>query len=196
MLAIQNTIVSRDVIEKQFVCDLNKCKGACCVAGESGAPLDEAELNIIDDVFDKIEPYLTPRGRKALKKQGHYLMDGDSEWVTPLINEVEECAYTIYDDNKVAMCAFEKAYNEGVIPWRKPISCHLYPIRIKKLKDYDAVNYEKWSVCKPACKLGEQLQVPVYKFVKDALIRKYGQAWYDELCAVANEFLSEKEKAD
>lgn len=192
MLAIQNTLVSRDVIEKQFVCDLQKCKGACCVAGESGAPLDESELAIIDSVFEKVDPYLTARGRKALKKQGRYIMDGDVEWVTPLINEVEECAYTIYDDNRVAMCAFEKAYNEGVIPWRKPISCHLYPIRIKKYKDYDGINYEKWSVCKPACKLGEQLQVPVYIFVKDALIRKYGQAWYDELCFAANEFLKQQ----
>lgn len=191
MLAIQNTIVSRDVIEKQFVCDLNKCKGACCVAGESGAPLDESEQEIIDRVFDKVEPYLTPRGRKAIKKQGRYLTDYDGDLVTPLINEIEECAYTIYDENKVAMCAFERAYNDGVIDWRKPISCHLYPIRIKKYSDYDAVNYEKWSVCKPACKLGEQLSVPVYHFVKDALIRKYGQAWYDELCTTAETYLKE-----
>lgn len=185
MIAIKNTLVSNDVIEKQFVCDLEKCKGACCVAGISGAPLDESELSIIDDIFDKVEPYLTERGREAIAKQGHYYVDMDGEYVTPLINEVEECAYTIYDNKGVAKCSIEKAYLEGKITWRKPISCHLYPVRITKYKDYDAVNYEKWSVCKPACKLGEALQVPVYKFLKDSLSRKYGKEWYDELCEVA-----------
>lgn len=190
MIAIQNTVVSRDVIDKQFVCDLEKCKGACCIAGVSGAPLSEDELPVIDRVFDKIEPYLTERGKAAIEKQGRYLIDGDGEYVTPLINEVEECAYTIYDNKGIAGCSFEKAFHEGKINWRKPISCHLYPIRITKYKDYDAVNYEKWSVCKAACKLGDSLQVPVYKFLKDSLIRKYGNEWYLELCKVAEQLNS------
>ena len=185
MIAIQNTLVSRDVIDKQFVCDLEKCKGACCIAGVSGAPLDVNELPILDEIYNSVEPYLTARGKEAIARQGRYLVDADGDNVTPLINEVEECAYTIYDEKNIAMCGIEKAYLEGKITWRKPVSCHLYPVRITKFKDYDAVNYEKWSVCKAACKLGEALQVPVYVFLKDSLTRKYGQAWYDELCLVA-----------
>lgn len=185
MIAVGNTLVSRDVIEKQFVCDLAKCKGACCIAGVSGAPLLESELKELDKIYPKVKPYLTERGKEAIEKQGKYLVDNDGEYVTPLINEVEECAYTIYDANNVAKCGIEQAWHDGKITYRKPISCHLYPIRITYYKDYDAINYERWDVCKAACKLGEQLQVPVYKFVKDALIVKYGQAWYNELEAIA-----------
>jgi hypothetical protein len=195
MIAIKNTLVSRDVIDKQFVCDLEKCKGACCIAGVSGAPLDESELSIIDDIYDKVEPYLTARGKAAIEKQGRYLVDTDGEYVTPLINEVEECAYTIFDEKGIAKCSIEKAYLDGKIKWRKPVSCHLYPVRITKFKDYDAVNYEKWSVCKAACKLGESLQVPVYKFLKDSLIRKYGNDWYDELSQIAEQLNSGAEVA-
>lgn len=181
MIAIQQTLVSLDLVEKEFVCDLNACKGACCIAGVSGAPLTQSELPVLESIYKKVKPYLTERGKQAIDKQGRYLVDGDGEYVTPLINGNEECAYTIYDENNVAKCGIEKAYFDGKINFRKPISCHLYPVRIKKYKDYEAVNYEKWSVCKAACKLGAQLKVPVYKFVKDALIVNYGQNWYDEL---------------
>ncbi|MBK8846854.1 MAG: DUF3109 family protein [Bacteroidetes bacterium] len=192
MIAVGNTLVSRDVVEKEFVCDLAKCKGACCIAGESGAPLLESELAILDKIYPKIESYLTERGKAAIAKQGKYLIDKDGEHVTPLINEVEECAYTIYDEHNVAKCGIEKAWHDGKIAFRKPISCHLYPIRITYYKDYDAINYERWDVCKAACKLGAQLQVPVYTFVKDALIVKYGQAWYDELDTIAKAMEADK----
>jgi hypothetical protein len=181
MIAIQKTLVSLHVIEKQFVCDLNACKGACCIDGISGAPLTAEELPILDEIYNDVKPYLTKRGIAAIKKQGKHLIDSDGEYVTPLINGNEECAYTIYDENNVAKCGIEKAYFDGKIPFRKPVSCHLYPVRITKYKEYDAVNYEKWNICKAACKLGEQLKVPVYKFVKDALIVKYGEPWYNEL---------------
>lgn len=192
MIAIQQTLVSEHLLEKQFVCDLEKCKGACCIAGVSGAPLDLDELPVLDSIYEKVKPYLTASGIAAIETQGRYLMDSDGEYVTPLINEVEACAYTIYDEKGIAMCGIEKAYNEKKIDWQKPISCHLYPVRITKYKAYDAVNYEKWSVCKPACKLGEALQVPVYKFLATSLTRKYGAAWYNELCHVAKHYSGRK----
>ncbi len=184
MLAVGNTLVSEDIIEKKFVCDLNACKGACCVKGDYGAPLEEDELPIMDEIYQAVAPYLQEAGRKAIKKQGKYLLYEKKEWVTPMIAG-RECAYTIFD-NGVAKCGIEKAYFEGKITFRKPVSCHLYPVRINKMKNsVEAVNYDKWSICKPACKLGDSLKVPVYKFLKDSLIRKFGEAWYTELETVA-----------
>lgn len=181
MIQIGNAVISSDVISKKFVCDLSACKGECCVAGESGAPLDEEELGILDDIYDKIEPYMTKEGKKAVKKYGKYLVDSDGDFVTPLVNGNQECAYTIFE-NGVAKCGIEKAWADGVIKFRKPISCHLYPIRIDKLKSgLEAVNYHKWEICKDACALGKKLQVPVYQFLKEPLIRKYGRKWYQEL---------------
>jgi hypothetical protein len=181
IIQVGNVLVSQDVIEKKFVCDLEKCKGACCVGGDSGAPLDENELAILDDIYEKVAPYLTSKGRKAIKKYGRYLIDSDGDYVTPLVNGTEECAYTIFE-NGIAKCGIEKAYEEGVIKFKKPISCHLYPIRIEKLKsNTEALNYHKWELCKAACALGKKLQVPVYKFLEQPLIRKYGKKWYREL---------------
>jgi hypothetical protein len=181
MLAIKDTLVSEEIIEKRFVCDLNACKGACCVKGDYGAPLEDEELEILDEIYPKVKPYLSEEGVRAIEKQGKYLRYDKKEWVTPLIKG-RECAYTIFDENGIAKCGIEKAYFEGKIKWRKPVSCHLYPIRINKLKNsVEAVNYDKWSICKPACKLGDSLKVPIYKFLKDSLIRKYGEDWYKEL---------------
>ncbi len=180
MLSIGKTLVSLDVIEEQFVCDLQKCKGECCIAGDSGAPLDKDELAMIEKYYPVVKPMLQPEAVESIEKLGLYLKDDDNDLVTPLVNGVRECAYTIFEDG-IAKCSFEKAYFEGKIPWRKPISCHLYPIRISKLKAGDALNYDRWDVCKAACKLGKSLKVPVYKFLKDPLIRKYGEEWYEEL---------------
>jgi hypothetical protein len=181
MLAIKDTLVSEEIIEKRFVCDLNACKGGCCVKGDYGAPLEDDELEILDEIYPKVKPYLSEEGVKAIEKQGKYLRYDKKEWVTPLIKG-RECAYTIFDENGIAKCGIEKAYFEGKIEWRKPVSCHLYPIRINRLKNsVEAVNYDKWSICKPACKLGDTLKVPIYKFLKDSLIRKYGEDWYKEL---------------
>lgn len=189
MIAIDNTLISEDILEKKFVCDLNACKGACCVAGDSGAPLDKEELKTLDDVLEKVKPYMTKKGLKAVEKNGCYVIDGDGDYTTTLVSEGAECAFVYFDENKIAKCAIEQAYLDKVIDWQKPISCHLYPIRIKKTKSYDAVNYDKWSVCKPACECGEKLNVPVYKFLKTPLIRKYGKDWYKQLEKSAELFL-------
>ncbi|MCC7231915.1 MAG: DUF3109 family protein [Bacteroidia bacterium] len=186
MLAIGNTLVSEDVIEKQFVCDLNACKGACCVKGDYGAPLEESELEILDRIYDKVKPYIPEEGRKAIEKQGKYLLYEKKEWVTPLVKG-RECAYTYFEDG-IAKCAIEKAHAEGKITWKKPVSCHLYPIRINRHRSgLDAVNYDRWSICNPACKLGKSLRVPVFRFLKESLVRKYGEDWYRQLELAAEE---------
>ena len=180
MIAIGDTIVSEHLLEKKFVCDLNACKGECCVAGDAGAPLDEDELEKLKKVFPKVKPYMQPEGVKAVKEQGVYVFDEDGDYVTPLIDG-KECAFTIFDEKGIAKCAIEQAYLEGKIDYKKPISCHLYPVRITKYKDYDAVNYHKWEVCRAACRCGDKLNVPVYRFLKEPLIRKYGEDWYKQL---------------
>lgn len=181
MLQIGNTIISTEVLEKRFVCDLEKCRGACCVAGDSGAPLEKEELAILEKIYPAVEPFLTEDGKNSIKKYGKYLIDSDGDYVTPLVNGELECAYTIFEGG-IAKCGIEKAYEAGKIKFKKPISCHLYPIRINKLKSgTEALNYHKWDLCKAACSLGKKLDVRVYEFLKTPLIRKYGKKWYAEL---------------
>lgn len=183
-------MVSDELIEESFVCDLNKCKGGCCVDGDAGAPLEKKELKIIDDVVDTVLPYLTPEHRKEVERQGNYVHDKEFGWVTPAING-GICVYAITDMAGVVKCAFEQAYYEGKISWKKPISCHLFPVRIQKSKGskVEYVNYEPREVlCAPACSLGQKLKVPVYKFLKEALVRKYGENFYEALDAVANDY--------
>jgi len=187
MIAIQNTIVSDDVLDKKFVCDLNACKGECCVSGESGAPLEQNELPILLEILEKVKPYMNKKGIKAIEKNGPYVLDSDGDYTTTLVGKEAECAFVVFDENKIAKCAIEQAYNDGVIDWKKPISCHLYPIRITSYKTYDAVNYHQWSICKDACECGAKLQVPVYQFLKGPLIRKYGEEWFNELLQVDSE---------
>lgn len=184
MLHIGKALISDDIIEEHFVCDLNACKGACCVEGAAGAPLEEDELQQLDTIFPEIKPFLRPEGVKAIEEQGTYVKGTDGEWETPLINN-QECAYVVFDPSGVAQCGIEKAYRAQATTWQKPISCHLYPIRIKEYSELTAVNYHKWQICDPACKLGGSLKVPIYKFVRDALIRKFGEAWYAELESLA-----------
>jgi hypothetical protein len=191
MIEIGKTLVSLDVVEKQFVCDLNACKGACCIHGDSGAPLEDGEETILEEIYDDVEPYLTEKGKKAIKKYGKWLVDSDGDKVTPLVGGNKECAYTIFE-NDIAFCGIEKAYRDGKVKWAKPVSCHLYPIRITNGKRNVLVNYEKWDICKPACACGEKLQVPVYKFVKNALVRKFGKEWYRQLELAADYIESKK----
>ncbi|MCZ4695837.1 DUF3109 family protein [Ancylomarina euxinus] len=179
MLQIGNAIVSLDVIEKKFICDFGKCKGACCVEGDSGAPLDEDEKAILEEIYPDIKEYLTEKGIEEIEKQGTSVIDADGDLVTPIIND-KECVYTVFE-NGLALCGIEKAFLDGKITYRKPISCSLYPIRIEKYPEFDAVNYNKWSICGPARELGFKMGTPVYKFLKDPLIRKYGEDWYNEL---------------
>lgn len=187
MIAIKDTLISEDVLDQAFVCDLSKCKGACCVEGDSGAPLEDSELSVLEEVYPFVKPYLRKEGVEAIEEQGTSVQDPlDDEWVTPLVNGAE-CAYVIFE-NGVTKCGIEKAWEHGKIDFRKPISCHLYPIRITKYASYEAVNYHKWQICSPACDLGKELQVPVYKFTKDSLVRKYGEEWYTELEEVAQQW--------
>lgn len=173
--------MSDDIKEVEFVCHLEKCKGACCVEGELGAPLEEVELQTMKDIQEAVKPYLTEAGIQAIAEQGPYILDEDGDFSTPTISG-KECAYAIYDNNGILKCGIEQAYLDGKVSFRKPISCHLYPIRItKNKKGFEAVNYHKWSICSAACAYGKSLQVPLYKFLKDPLIRKYGQDWYQQL---------------
>ena len=181
MIQVGEILVSDDIKEVEFVCNLEKCKGACCVEGDLGAPLEEDELETMKSIQGAIKPYLTKAGLKAIKEQGPYILDEDGDYSTPTIGG-KECAYALYDNKGVLKCGIEQAYLDGKVNFRKPISCHLYPIRITKNKHgFEAVNYHKWDICSAACSLGQALQVPLYKFLKDPLIRKYGQAWYSEL---------------
>ena len=183
MFQLGKTIVSEDILEKEFVCNLSACKGSCCIDGEAGAPLDEDELKQLMDVYPKVKPYLREEGIKAIEKQGLFITN-EGEYETPLI-EGKDCAFVIFDDNTTAKCAIEEAFNNGDISWKKPISCHLYPVRIMQYSEFAAVNYHQWPICSDACTLGKELQIPVYKFVKEALIRKFGEDWYRELEMVA-----------
>lgn len=186
MFQVGKAIVSEDVLEKEFVCNLSACKGQCCIDGDAGAPLDKEETVILDQIYDKVKPYLRPEGIEAIESQGKWVVGEDGEYETTLING-GECAYVIFD-GATALCGIEQAYNEGLVEWKKPISCHLYPIRIKEYSQFSAVNYHKWHICDDACSLGKELEVPVYKFLKDPLIRKYGGEWYQELELVAEEW--------
>ena len=167
------------MLSKQFCCDLTSCKGSCCVYGDSGAPLTDQEAECLENDYDKIKPYLRDEGIEAIEKQGVHIVDQDNDIVTPLVNG-EECAYTVFE-NGVALCGIEQAGRDGKIDWIKPLSCHLYPVRIKKYKYYDAVNFDEWDICNSALVKGRKLGLPVYIFLKDALIRAYGQEWYDQL---------------
>lgn len=180
MIAIDDKLLSDELFEKKFVCDLAACKGACCVEGESGAPLEDEELPKIREVLDKVLPYLPEAGRKAIEEQGPYVVDDDGEYVTPLVKGAE-CAFTVFEDDGTAKCGIEQAYRDGKTDWLKPMSCHLYPIRLTKLKDFDALNYHKWQICEPACDCGAKLDVPVFKFLKEPLIRKYDEDFYNKL---------------
>ena len=187
MFQLGKTIVSEDIIEKDFVCNLSACKGACCVEGDAGAPLEEDEAKILSEIYPKVKPFLREEGIKAIEKQGTYITTEDGELETPLIDGAE-CAYVFFDQKGTALCAIEEAYNKGIVNWKKPISCHLYPIRVKEYSEFSAINYNKWHICDDACTLGKELQVPVYKFVKEALIRKFGEDWYMELEKVAKTY--------
>lgn len=191
MVEIEDKLVSQDLFEKKFVCDLTACKGACCIEGDGGAPLEEQEIELLEKYFDHVEPYLSEKSLDVIKKSGYFVVGEDGELETPLVNG-KECVYVHFDKNGVAKCAFDTAHREGKIPWKKPISCHLYPIRISKLSTHKAINFHEWQICKPACECGDKLNVQVFKFLKEPIIRKFGKEFYEELERV-NEFLQSKD---
>ncbi len=179
MIAVENALVSDDIRNIKFVCDLSKCLGACCVEGDAGAPLEEEEISLIEDAIDEIKPFMVPEGIAVIEKDGVFDYDMYGHFVTPLVHD-QECAF-VYFDKDIASCAIEKAYQEGKIPFAKPISCHLYPARISGDPGFEAINYHEWHICHEALKNGKKNDVPLYVFLKDALIRKYGSAWYSSL---------------
>lgn len=189
LIVIDNILISDDVVEKQFVCDLSKCKGGCCEEGDAGAPLEDEELDIVLEMYERIKPYMTEASVKEVERKGKYVYNREFGWVTPTLGDDKEiCVYGTRDANGVIKCAFEQAYYDGIIPWKKPISCHLFPIIAKKGKhgDYNRVNYEpREKLCNPACSLGKKLQVPVYEFLKESLTRKYGEDFYNALDTAA-----------
>lgn len=180
MILVENAVISDDIKEQLFVCDLTRCKGACCVEGDLGAPLEEDELAKIDEVLEEVKPFMSKAGIEAIEKNGAYLLEEDNEYSTTTARG-KECAFAIYDEKGILKCAIEQAWLQGKTKWRKPISCHLYPIRVTKYDHYDALNYHRWHICSPACHHGKALGVPLYKFLKEALIRKYGEDWYRQL---------------
>ena len=190
MFQLGKTIVSEDLLEKDFVCNLTACKGACCVDGDAGAPLSIEETQILESIYLKVKPFLRKEGIAAIEAQGTWVTGVDGELETPLIDG-KDCAYVMFD-GKTALCGIEQAYNQGISDWKKPVSCHLYPVRVKDVTEFAAVNYDKWDICDPACSLGQELEVPVYKFVKEALIRKFGEDWYMELEQVAQDLKNQK----
>lgn len=190
MLEIGKTLISLDLITSYFTCNLTACKGACCVTGNSGAPLESYEVKKLEDIYPSLRAFLCEESVRTIEEHGTSVTDIEKDTVTPL-NDGKECAYTLFE-NGIARCAIEKAFNEGVIDFRKPVSCYLYPVRIKKYRQFDAVNYDRWEICHPATKLGDDLQMPVYSFVKDALTQNYGGEWFNLLEIAAKNLNIEK----
>ncbi|HEX2967623.1 MAG TPA: DUF3109 family protein [Bacteroidales bacterium] len=190
MLRIEDTIFSLDLLEKQFICDLAKCHGSCCRYGDAGAPLEKDEADILESVWPVVKEYLQPEGINAVENQGSSVTDKDNDLVTPLIDD-KECAYTIVKDD-IYMCGIEHAFNEGRISFRKPISCHLFPARMKKFSDFIAVNYSQQPVCAAAREKGKANGVYVYEFLKEPLVRALGENMYNELCIAAEDLRNNK----
>lgn len=186
MLIIDEIIVSDDLYLVRFCCPLPKCHGACCVDGDAGAPLTEEEISLLEDHIETIVPFMTDRGRDAITWQGVFDYDAHGKFVTPLVHDTE-CVYCNFSGEGIAYCVIQKAYEEGKISFEKPVSCHLYPVRISEYDHYEAVNYHKWHICKPATKEGKKEGVMLYQFLKPALIRKYGEDWFDKLDRAVNE---------
>lgn len=194
MIIVQDKLVSDDLVEEQFLCNLQACKGACCWEGDSGAPLEVEELPVLESIFEKIKPFLSPAGIQAIEQQGAYVWyDENEEWGTPLVNN-GPCAYMTLNGAGIAQCGIEQANRAGATDFKKPVSCHLYPIRVEKNEEvgFEALNYHRWDICSAACTLGQKEQLPVYQFLREAIIRKYGEDFYAELDGAAT-FLKSQE---
>jgi hypothetical protein len=190
MMEIGDKVISLDLITCKFVCDLDKCRGVCCVEGQSGAPLEQDEVGILEDEYENIRPYLRDSGIRAVQLLGTSVIDADGEMVTPLI-EGKECAYAVFEGD-IARCGIEKAFEAGATSLRKPVSCHIYPIRVKEYKGFMAVNYDRWPICDPARAHGEELGIPVYRFLRESIIRKYGEEFYLKLESVEKNLKSDE----
>lgn len=180
LIEVKDKIVSTQIFDKKFVCDLNACKGACCIEGNSGAPLTLDEIDLLEENIEKIMPFMRPEGIEQVEENGVFYMDEDNEAVTTLVNG-GECSFVYFDENNITKCGIEQAYNSGKIDFNKPISCHLYPIREKQFNDFRALTFDVWPICAPACACGDKLDVPVYRFLKGSIIRAYGEDFFEAL---------------
>lgn len=186
LVEVMDKVVSTQIFERKFVCDLNACKGACCVLGDAGAPLTLEEIDILEEDIEEIKPFMRPEGLEAIAKQGVFYIDQENDAGTTLVNN-QECAFVFFDEKGITKCAIEKAHSLGKTSFKKPISCHLYPIRVKQFPDFKALNYDVWDICEPACACGDKLDVPVYRFLKEPLIRAFGDEFFEELSIVERE---------
>lgn len=193
MIRIGDKVVSQDVFDVRFACDLGACKGACCVKGDAGAPLEKEECEILDEIYPEVAPYLSEAARESIEKQGKWTQ-WDDKFETPLLED-KECVYVVFEEG-IAFCGIERAWQDGKVKFQKPVSCHLYPIRISHLGSIgvDAVNYDQWSICNAACHNGEKLGLPVFRFLKAPLIRKYGTEFYNELEEINTAWQQQKEQ--
>lgn len=191
IIEIDNKLVSAEILEKRFVCDLTACKGACCVKGDAGAPLKLPEISMLESILEDVKPYMTREGIEAVEKSGVFYMDSDNDAVTTLM-EGGACAFTTFDKDGTAKCGIEKAFHAKKVKWKKPLSCELFPIRVKEYTKFTAINYEEIAICKPACECGEKLNVPVYRFLKTPIIRGFGERFYNELIAAEKALINTK----
>lgn len=190
MLQIDDKVISFDILQKKFSCDLKKCKGACCVHGDSGAPLEDKETEILKNIYPLVKPFMRQEGIEAVEQQGTHVIDSDGDKVTPLVNG-KECSYVVFEDG-IAFCAIEKAYIAKAIDFQKPISCHLYPIRVTKYKGFEAVNYHCWDICKHALTKGRKTETSLFVFLKEPLVRNYGSDWFEKLKIANDEYVKFK----
>lgn len=197
MIIVQDKIVSDDVVEEQFVCNLQACKGACCWEGDFGAPLEPGELPVMQAILEEVKPFLSPAGLAAIEKTGAYQWFEEADDYGTTLIDGGPCAYMTFDSGGVAQCGIEQAWRAGATAFRKPVSCHLYPIRVVKNEqaNFEALNYDRWDICSAACENGKKLKVPVYQFLKEAIIRQYGEAFYEELDGAA-QFMKSQNAAE
>lgn len=193
MLQIKDTLVSLDLVEEYFVCDLDRCLGECCVEGDAGAPLTEEEFEKLENHREEILPLLTPAGRRVVEEQGSGYYDPDGDLVTSIVDG-RDCAFTTYGPGGVCLCALEKAFREGVLPDLKPMSCRLYPVRLKEYAGFTAVNFHHWKICRGAKICGKLKEVRAYEFLRGPLERRFGKEWWEELDLTAKEYLRQNMK--
>ena len=193
MFLIQNTLVSLDVLEKEFCCDLDKCRGCCCIEGDAGAPISDEEVKQIETILPILLPEMTKEAREVVERQGISYLDPSGERVTSIVND-KDCIFARTDHNGWCYCLIEKAYNAGKIGFKKPISCHLYPIRLTRVGDMTGVEYHRWDICHCARQLGKKLHTPLYQFLREPLVRRFGEAWFDELELTATEWKKQCEQ--
>lgn len=186
MEIVDQVMLADAIFERKFVCQLDKCKGACCVGGDAGAPLEETEIAIIEKELEAIKPFMDAEGLSLLSEKGFWEIDEEGDKSTTC-RAGGECVFVYYNQTGYASCAIEEAWNQRKTNFRKPISCHLYPIRAKQYGEYTALNYHDWEICADACKAGNELKIPVYEFLGEALTRKFGKSWYENFLAFCKE---------